>query len=86
MTTPISGDIVDLIRVTTRLEAKIDHFLQGQTQMRTELDQIKEDVAAIKSEAQSQKAYFKGVLALLGIAWTGLTLFVVPYIQQKLGL
>ena len=86
MTTTLSGDIVDLIRVTTRLEAKIDHFLHGQSQMRTELDQIKADVAAIKTSNGNQKAYFQGILALVGIIWTGLTIFVVPYIQAKLGL
>lgn len=87
MTTPMpTGEIVELIRGQARLEAKIDHFLQGQTQMRTEIDVIKSDVAAIKNVNTSYKAYFHGGLAIFSIFWTGFTLFGLPILHRKLGL
>lgn len=81
-----SGEILDLIRGQTRLETKLDQFLQTQTSQAADIDTLKRDVAEVKSTLGSYKAYFQGGLALFGLFWTGFSLFGLPYLQRKFGI
>ena len=81
-----TSEILDLIRGQTRLEAKIDNFLQLQSQIRGEVDTLKAEVSALKITHASVKSYVNIAVALVGFGWTLFTIFAVPLIQKAFGI
>lgn len=87
MPDPITTDqFIRIVEGQARIAEKLDLFIQSQNSMKIEIDTIKVDVAAIKSSNASYKSYLQGALGLFTVFWTAATLFVVPFIQRKLGL
>jgi hypothetical protein len=87
MPDPITTDqFIRIVEGQARIAEKLDLFIKSQDSMKTEIDAIKADVAAIKSSNASYKSYIQGALGLFAVFWTGATLFVVPFVQRKLGI
>jgi len=80
-----TSEFLDLIRGQARLEAKMDAFVQGQSSMRLEIDTIKTDLAAIKTNSVSNKSYLSGIAAVFTVFWIGLN-FLWPMIKEKTGI
>ncbi|MGO7115566.1 hypothetical protein ACCS79_03540 [Rhizobium johnstonii] len=81
-----SGEILDLIRGQTRLETKLDAFISTQARQDTDISALKSDVTEINGKLAGYKSTLQGALAIFGIIWTVVTLFLVPFAQKKLGI
>lgn len=61
-------------------------FVRSQDAVKSDVEDIKIDIQAIKSANTSYKAYVQAAVAIVTIIWGGFTLFVLPILHRKLGL
>lgn len=71
-------ELLEVIKMQTRMEVKLDNFLQNSANMQNKLEVIESDVQELKASRRADKAYIAALTAAFSIFMT----FIWPAVRK----
>ncbi|WP_027489223.1 PspA/IM30 family protein [Allorhizobium undicola] len=89
----ILQSILTLTGDVSAMRADLTTFLRDQntmkgdiTAVRSDISELKREVHQIKATDARRKSFIGGIVAAWSAVWTGVMVFIWPYIKEKIGL
>lgn len=87
----VLSSILHLTSEVGALRADINSYLRDQDTIKRDVAAVRADVTAMKtdihdlqSKEANRKSFVGGILAAWSVVWTGVVVFVWPYLKEKL--